>query len=74
MQAAYLKRQAQLLEQAGAIGVFQLTFADLDLSTFPKPVPTILPLFATLGLVDAELRPKPALRAWDEIYSARLTR
>lgn len=73
-QAAYLKRQAQLLERAGAIGVFQLTFADLDLSSFPKPVPAILPLFATLGLVDTDLKPKPALRAWDEIFAAHFTR
>jgi hypothetical protein len=74
MQARYITRQSQLLDQANAIGVFQLSFADLDLGSFPKPVPTILPLFATLGLVDVNLRPKPALAAWDSIFARHLNR
>src|SRR5207237_6177701 len=72
MQARYIVRQSQLLEQAKAIGAFQLSFADLDLGSFPKPVPAILPLFATLGLVDSNLRPKPSLSAWDKIFARRL--
>jgi hypothetical protein len=72
MQARYIARQSQLLEQANAIGVFQLSFTDLDLGSFPKPVPTILPLFATLGLVDVNLRPKLALAAWDTIFARHL--
>lgn len=74
LQAKYIARQSQLLGEAGAIGVFQLSFTDLDLSSFPKPVPTILPLFATLGLVDVNLRPKPALTVWDRIFARRLQR
>jgi hypothetical protein len=74
MQARYIARQAQLLDAANAIAVFQLSFTDLDLASFPKPVPTILPLFATLGLVDANLQPKPALRTWDEVFGRPLTR
>ena len=74
MQAKYIARQSQLLEEAKAIGVFQLSFADLDLSTFPKPVPTILPLFATLGLVDVDLKPKTSLNTWDKIFARRLQR
>jgi len=72
MQARYIVRQSQLLDEANAIGVFQLSFTDLDLGSFPKPVPAILPLFATLGLVDANLKPKPALATWDTIFARRL--
>ena len=74
MQARYIARQSLLLEQAEAIGVFQLSFTDLDLGSFPKPVPAILPLFATLGMVDVNLRPKPALTSWDRIFARRRQR
>jgi hypothetical protein len=73
LQAEYLSRQARLLEEAHALAVFQLSFADLDLGSFPKPVPAILPLFATLGLVYSELKPKPALAAWDAIFRRQLS-
>ena len=72
MQSRYIARQSQLLDEAKAIGVFQLSFTDLDVGSFPKPVPAILPLFATLGLVDANLKPKPALAIWDKIFARRL--
>lgn len=72
MQSRYIVRQSQLLDEANAIGVFQLSFTDLDLGSFPKPVPAILPLFATLGLVDSNLKPKPALATWDTIFARRL--
>jgi len=71
MQSRYIARQSQLLDEAKAIGAFQLSFTGLDLGTFPKPVPAILPLFATLGLVDANLKPKPALATWDKIFARR---
>ena len=74
MQARYIARQSQLLDAANAIGVFQLSFADLDLGSFPKPVPAILPLFATLGLVDSDLRLKPALATWDKVFARPLSR
>jgi len=74
MQVRYIERQSQLLDAAGAIGVFQLSFTDLDLGSFPKPVPAILPLFATLGLVDSNLEPKPALSAWDRNFARQLRR
>ncbi|MFN2635435.1 MAG: hypothetical protein ABR585_00190 [Gemmatimonadaceae bacterium] len=74
MQARYIDRQAEILENVKALAVFQLSFTDLDLGSFPKPMPTILPLFATLGLVDANLRPKPALARWDRIFARRLSR
>jgi hypothetical protein len=72
MQARYIARQSQLLDEAKAIAAFQLSFTDLDLASFPKPVPAILPLFATLGLVDVNLRPKPALATWDKVFARRL--
>jgi len=72
MQSQYIARQSQLLDEAKAIGVFQLSFTDLDLRAWPKPVPGILPLFMTLGLVDANLAPKPALKVWDGIFGRRL--
>ena len=74
MQARYIARQSKVLEEANALAVFQLSFADLDLESFPKPLPAILPLFSTLGLVDFNLRPKPALTTWDKIFARRLER
>jgi hypothetical protein len=69
-QARYIRRQVQLLEQARAVAVFQLTFTDLDPAYFPPG--TILPLFATLGLVDVNLAPKPALAPWDSAFARPL--
>lgn len=67
LQARYLDRQAHLLDSARAIGLFQLTFADLDLSAITLPPGSILPLFAHLGVVDSALGAKPALAAWDRL-------
>jgi hypothetical protein len=70
LQAAYIARQGELLARADAVAWFQLTFTDLDLSTWPGlPPDSILPLFATNGLVDADLNPKPALAAWDALLA-----
>lgn len=66
-QARYITRQLALLDAAGAAAVFQLTFTDLHPSIFPPG--SILPLFATLGLVDTALAPKPALAAWDAAFA-----
>jgi hypothetical protein len=66
-QARYSARQMELLDAAGAAGVFQLTYADLHPSIFPPG--SILPLFATLGLVDTALAPKPALAVWDSAFA-----
>jgi len=67
MQRRYIARHARLLDAAGAIGWFQITFTDLDLTSFP---PGVAP-FATLGLVDVSLQPKPALSAWDAEFARR---
>jgi hypothetical protein len=66
-QARYLRRQTELLDHSGALAVFQLTFTDLDPAYFPPG--SILPLFATLGLVDVNLAPKPALATWDSAFA-----
>lgn len=70
-QKRYIRRQAQLLDQANALYVFQLTFTDLDLSSFPPPLPANLGFFAYLGLVNANLQPKPALAVWDSLFSLK---
>ncbi len=68
-QARYIRRHAALLDSARAVGVFQLTFADFDLSSLPPPVPPNLEFFAYLGLVDKDLVPKPALAVWDSVFA-----
>jgi hypothetical protein len=68
-EARYISRQMQLLDSARAIGVFQLEFADIALSSWQIPPGSIIPLFATLGLVDSTLTPKPALAPWDSAFA-----
>lgn len=66
-QARYIARHARLLDQAQAVGVFQLTFTDLDTTALPPG--TILPLFSYNGLVDENLAPKPSLAEWDAVFA-----
>jgi len=73
VQAAYMARLAQLADSVRARAVIQLLFADLDLDSFPKPQPAILPLFTRIGVVDAEFRAKPVLAAWDRLHRRRLS-
>lgn len=70
-QAAYIRRQAKLLDAANALFVFQLTFTDLDLASFPPPLPANLSFFAYLGLVDSALRPKASLAVWDSLFALK---
>ena len=67
LQARYIRRQAQIADAAKLVGVFQITFTDLDLVSYQVPQGSILPLFALLGLVDVNYRPKPALAVWDSV-------
>jgi hypothetical protein len=71
-QARYITRHAQLLDSIDARGWLHLNFGDPDLSSFPLPLPPNLPLFATIGLVDSNFNAKPALSAWDSLYSRRV--
>jgi hypothetical protein len=65
LQARYIARQMQLADAAQLVAIFQITFTDLDMTSYVVPAGSILPLFALNGLVDADYRPKPALGAWD---------
>jgi hypothetical protein len=71
-QARWITRQMQLADEARARAIFQITFTDLDLTSFPVPPGSILPLFAHLGMVDASFRPKPALAEWDRAFARPL--
>ena len=66
-QKRYIARHADLLDRARAIGWFQITFTDLDAAALGLP-PSAAP-FTSLGLVDLDLNPKPALSAWDAEFA-----
>ena len=68
LQARYITRQLELLDQAHAKGVFQLTFYDIDLTGVTLPPGSILPLFTHLGLADSAFNAKPALAVWDAAF------
>lgn len=71
-QAAYIRRQGMMLSQAGGIGLFQLTFTDLDLAGWtPQDSLGLLP-FASLGVVDTNFNAKPALSTWDSLLKMPL--
>lgn len=72
LQARYVKRHGELLDQLGALAVVQLFFADLDLSTWQPAQKQSLPTFAYIGFADTDFRPKPALSAWDALYARPL--
>ena len=64
-QARWIRRQMALADSGHLVAVTQISFTDLDVSSYPVPPGSILPLFAQLGLVDTTLRAKPALADWD---------
>lgn len=66
-QRRYIAREADLLDRAAAIGWFQITFTDLDAAAFGFP-PSAAP-FTSLGLVDLNFNPKPALSEWDAVHA-----
>lgn len=72
LQEHYIRKQRILLDNVKAIGWFQLTFTDIDITSVPPPVPDNLGYFIYLGMVDVNLQPKQALTAWDEIFSISL--
>jgi hypothetical protein len=73
-QARWIRRQMMLADRAALVAVTQITFTDLELSTYPVPSGSILPLFAHLGLVDVRFRAKPALAVWDDALRRPLAR
>ena len=72
LQAQWIKRQMEIADRAELVAVTQITFTDLDLSTYPAPPGSVLPLFAQLGLVDVDFNPKPALAEWDRAFARPL--
>lgn len=68
-QRRYVERHAAILDTARAEAWFQITFTDIDLPAVAPSPGSILPLFASLGLVDVNLQPKPALSAWDAVFA-----
>ena len=72
LQARYIRRQMQIADAAKLVGVFQITFTDLDLTSFVVPAGSILPLFAQTGMLDINYRPKPALAVWDSVRARSL--
>lgn len=72
-QARWIRRQMQLADHAQLLAVTQITFTDLNLSSYPVPPESILPLFAHLGLVGVTLQAKPALAEWQNAFSRELS-
>lgn len=72
IQQQYINRHSQLLDNAQATALFQLTFTDIDLSSQPPSVPPSIKYFAYLGLVDANFTPRPALATWDSLFKKLL--
>ncbi len=68
-QRRYIARQGVLLDEARAAAVFQLTFTDLQLSSFPPADADGVRPFSRLGLVDSAFTPRPALSAWDALHA-----
>jgi len=66
-QRRYIARHALIQDQAQTKAWFQITFTDIDAAAYGFP-PGIAP-FTKLGLVDVNLSSKPALSAWDAVFS-----
>jgi hypothetical protein len=71
-QARYIRRQMAIADSAHLVAVTQITFTDLDVGSLSLPPGSILPLFASNGLVDVDLHPKPALAEWDRALARPL--
>jgi hypothetical protein len=72
-QARWVRRHAQVLDAAGAIGWCSLEFADLAVSQWPQFAGTSIRLFSSIGIVDSALTAKPSLAAWDSLFARPLT-
>jgi hypothetical protein len=71
-QVDYVTYHAQLLDRVNAIALFQLPFTDIDINGIPPTVPSNINYFLYLGLVDTQLKPKPALISWDATFARPL--
>jgi len=75
LQARWIAHESALLDSARAVAWFQLDFTDIDLAAYGLTGGTqddaTIALFATIGLVDTNLNPKPALAVWDSTFHRR---
>lgn len=72
IQKQYFEKHHELLQSINASALFQLPFTDIDITAVPPPVPASLVYFTTLGMLDVNMKPKPALQAWDNLFSKKL--
>lgn len=73
LQKAYIEHHAHVLNEVNASALFQLLFTDIDITAVPNDVPDNINYFLYIGLVDINFNIKPALAAWDKIFSNRYT-
>jgi hypothetical protein len=72
LQARYIKRQMDLADRAKLIGIFQLTFTDLDPAAYGGAGSPLGP-FSVMGLMTADYVEKPALAEWDRAFARPLS-
>lgn len=75
-QSVFFRRFAELLDGVDSPLWVMLIFADFDVRAFglPPEREATLALFASMGIVDTRLEPKPAYAVWEEIFSRGLAR
>ena len=73
-QSAFFSRFEELLDGVDSPLWVMLIFADFDVTTFglPPEREATLALFASMGIVDSRLEPKPSYAVWEEIFSRPL--
>ena len=73
-QSAFFRRFEALLDGVDSPLWVMLIFADFDVTAFglPPERQATLGLFASMGIVDSRLEPKPAYAVWEEILSRPL--
>lgn len=69
-QVAFVERYAELLDRVEAVAWVMLTFTDLDIATFGLPPGRAhgLSNFSRMGILDVDLRRKPAYAAWEAAF------
>ena len=73
-QAEFFRRMAALLDGIRAEAWVFLLYADLDLESYGLPPDREAGFanFSRMGIVDVELRPKPAAAVWDSVFARPL--
>ena len=67
-QARYFGVQARLLADLPTVGWLSLAPTDIDVPFFPAELQDAIRPFASLGVLDVNLAPKPALTVWDSLF------